>query len=185
MFNINDWYWTTASDNSHVFSSKTGQIVSNTDADYLVWCENNQLEAKLTESYSQLYLYLTKVSSAVAMRAENTLEPHMTPDQVEVLKISNGVDVVSTSTSSLNGTYALDAATIQKMTMIIAGLEAKSDSTTVLWSTNDGRYISFTKPQFLTFQTVISSYLFDVMNTATMLNAEQSASWPTTPLTIA
>lgn len=115
--------------------------------------------------------------------------PTPTPTQVLAGKIAAGIQIQSTGTSSLNGTYPLDDGARENLTGILTdianGLGLPLSASTVPWADINGTPHNFTAAQLQNFAVAVRDYRYGLQVTWNLLNNSQSASWPSLPVTIA
>lgn len=102
--------------------------------------------------------------------------------------LSAGLVITSTATSILNGTYAVDSAAQfninSEAVSILTNGNFTNGQTTKPWPDASGALHTFNATQFKTFATAISQYIDALLVTKQTLLAGQSASWPSSSVTI-
>ena len=102
---------------------------------------------------------------------------------------SAGIQITSTSNSALNGTYAIDPTTQNKLTSIAAYVAVNqkfpAGQATLAWPDAAGvLHQGFTTSQFLALGSVIADYVTGVELARTLLSTGNLAEWPATSVTI-
>lgn len=115
--------------------------------------------------------------------------PQPTPDELLATKLGAGIAIVSSGTSSLNGTYSINADTQIQITGVLAliavGQGLPNDAPTIPWPDVNGAPHLFTSAAFQDFAAAISNYVFGLRTTWAILKQGGSASWPSQPSSIA
>lgn len=115
--------------------------------------------------------------------------PSPTPTDILNTKISAGIQIVSTGTPSLNGTYPLGDGSEAQLTGILVGIAAglglPFGASTVPWADINGVPHNFTADQMKAFGSAVRDYRYGLQVTWNLLNNGQSATWPSLPVTIA
>ena len=141
MYRQNHWYWVVDGSTTQVWSSASFGYVAVSDSTYQAWLAAGNAPTKITGG-------------------------DMAEIQAEIA-IDNGVTVTSTSTPSLNGTYAIGPSSQAALTSVAAYVMLKSDfpggSTTQPWSDAAGNVHIFPSTTvFEAFATGIADYVASV-----------------------
>lgn len=167
-YNVNDWYWVVAGSTTQVWASARVQYVAVSDTTYLAWLATGKAP--------------TAIDSAASLGA--VLNSQWLPSIMGA-----GVQVHSTGTPALNGTYPLDESTQQKIMGIVSGIAAgrglPGGGSTFYWQDVTGAAHSFDSTAFLNFSAGLESFLYAYSQALGTLVAGGSASLPTQPVTIA
>lgn len=106
------------------------------------------------------------------------LSPPPTPEQIIGAIIMAGVNIVSTGTPALNGTYAIDPGAQQNISGVAAGIASRNrlpgGGSTFSYGDAVGVTHSFTAAQYLDFASAVEDYIYALANGGS----------PTQPLTI-
>ncbi len=109
-------------------------------------------------------------------------------DALYAAKLAAGVQIVSTATPALNGTYAIDLVTQQEITGVVTSIAAGRGlplgAPVIPWPDAQGTPHSFTAPDFVNFAAAVRDYVFGLLQTRGALMAGQPAPWPAQPSTI-
>lgn len=125
------------------------------------------------------------------LAAGNTPDPapEPTPDELYARKIAAGIQIASTATPALNGTYALDQTKQGQITGIVTAITAgkglPGDLPVVPWADINGDPHNFTAADIVNLGKAMEDYIFALSQTASLLRAGQKAEWPAQPVTIA
>ena len=168
MYNPTNWYWAVAGNASVVWSSASLGYVPTTDATYTAWlAAGNQV-------------------TVIANPAE--LYQVMQQQVVPAIQTA-GVQITSTSTPALNGSYPIDEGSQTDMSALAAGIAAgkglPSGSSTFAYPNAEGAEVVFTADQFTAFAAAIEAYLYIFNQTLAARLGGSSTSMPSTALTIA
>ena len=167
MYNVANWYWAVAGSTTQVWSSQRMEYVATTDATYMAWRAQGNAP--------------TAISSAASLAA--VLSAQWGP-----AVLAAGVQVTSTATPSLNGTYALDQVSQNQITAIAAGIAAgkglPGGGTTFNWPDVTGAQHAFSSTNFTNLASAMESYVYSFMQAIATLVGGGSATMPTQPITI-
>jgi hypothetical protein len=168
-YNPSNWYWVVAGSTMQVWSSARVKYVPTTDATYVAWLAAGNRPTQIA-SANDLFGVLAKQWTPVAQ--------------------ASGVQVTSTATASLNGTYAVDAAsqaTISSLsTGIAAGKPLPGGGTTFNYPDVSNTMHAFTSANFLDFSASIEGFVYSFeQGLLGLLNGVAGAALPSTSLTIA
>lgn len=87
-----------------------------------------------------------------------------TPEQIYALAVSKGIAIVSTSTPSLNGTYAIDGAAVQNISGVYSGIKdgdgLPGGGTSFNYPDASGAMHGFTATTFPPFARAVRDYLY-------------------------
>lgn len=112
-----------------------------------------------------------------------------TTDELLGQKIAAGIQIVSTGTPSLNGTYSLEDEEKQNITGILAsianGLGLPGGQSTIPLADMGGDPHSFTADALKALSKAMADYSYALSTTRSLLNAQQPAKWPAQPVSIA
>lgn len=160
-YNPADWYWIVAGDTTKVWSSKRSMYVPPADATYVEWLKD---------------------AAPTRINAADELVEVLNNRWVQPV-LDAGVSVVSTSTPSLNGTYALDqksqAAIASISTGISAGKGLPGGGPTFVYAG-----ITFTSAQFLDLASALEGYVYSFLQSLSTIVTTGSGSMPSATLTI-
>jgi hypothetical protein len=111
-----------------------------------------------------------------------------TPAQTYAAAINGGLTVTSTSTASLNGTYAVDLQAQSNFAAIATSIAANqglpNGASTITWYDISGAGHAFTAAQLLTLADAVRNYVYTLDYTQKTLQSGGSATWPTASATI-
>lgn len=162
MFDPADSYWFIGSDQSKVYSSARTGWVSVNDTTYKNWASQHSTTPTILSTQDLL----------------DVLTKRWVP-----LYLANGVQIRSTGTSALNGTYAMDPASQQQITSIAASIAAgrglPGGQSTFTYQGH-----SFDADHFLDFATAVENWVYAVYQAVGTIVMTGSGSMPTQPITI-
>lgn len=114
--------------------------------------------------------------------------PGPTPDDLYAVKLAAGIQIVSSGTSALNGTYSLADDEKQNITGILVqigvGLGLPGGQSTIPLADINGDPHSFTVEALKNLSKAMADYAYALSTTRSLLNASQPADWPAQPVTI-
>lgn len=120
-----------------------------------------------------------EMTPVVGDELDAILHPPPTPEQQIEAVIAAGLQIVSTSTPSLNGTYGIGSAEQQNISGIAAGIASRNrlpgGGATFNYGDASGTLHAFNGPNFLNLASAVEDYLY----------ALEQGSAPTQPITIA
>ncbi|MGB8840764.1 MAG: hypothetical protein WCC64_06810 [Aliidongia sp.] len=162
-----NWYWIIVGSSTQVWSSTQLAYVPIADATYTAW--------------------LAAGNRATNIGSAAELVQVMQQQAVPLLQAS-GVAIISTSTPSLSGTYAIDPVSLANLTALSTGIAAgkplPGGGTTFNYADIAGVQHAFTAAAFLNLAAAIESYVYDFDQALAALIAGQAATIPAAPLTI-
>jgi hypothetical protein len=161
IFDPTDGYWFVGNDQSKVYSSARTGYVSVSDSTYKDWASQH---ATPTVQSAQDLL--------------NVLINRWLP-----LYFAKGVQIKSTGTSSLNGTYSMDDANQQRITSIATSIAA-GRGLPGGGSTFNYQGHTFNADQFLDFATAAENWVYAVGQALGSIVLNSSGSMPSQPVTI-
>jgi hypothetical protein len=166
-YNPSNWYWCVAGNTTQVWSSAQLAYVPITDATYTAWLAAGNLA--------------TNIGSPAELI-------QVMQQQVVPLLQASGIAIISTSTPSLSGTYAIDPASLANLTALSTGIAAgkplPGGGTSFNYADLAGVQHAFTAAAFLNLAAAIETYVYDFDQALAALIAGQSATMPAPPLTI-
>lgn len=161
-YNPMDWYWIVGGDDTRVFSSKASAYLPATDSTYTAWAAENPT---------------TKILNAQELY--DVLVQQWIPNY-----LATGVQIASTGTPSLNGTYSMDPASTQQITGIATSISAgrglPGGGSTFFYQGHQ-----FDETSFLNFATAAENWLYNVYQSLGQIVMTGSGSMPSQPVTIA
>lgn len=168
-YNPANWYWAVGGSATQVWSSARAQYVPVSDADYQAWIAN-------------VYPAPTPIPNATELY--NVLMDQWTPSAQ-----SPGVQVKSTATPALSGTYAIDVAATANLSALSTGIAAgkpiPGGGTTFIYLDLASAPHAFGAADFLNFATAIENYLYNFnIQLLSLLNGVSGAALPSTILSI-
>jgi|SRR5579885_1108394 len=111
------------------------------------------------------------------------------PEAVYAAKIAAGIQIVSTGTPALSGTYAVTDAAIGKLDGIIAGINAgkglPGGGGTFNYPDVTGAMHAFDATSIVNLAAALRDYLYALIQTEAALIGGHAAEWPSLPVTIA
>lgn len=120
----------------------------------------------------------------------HTIRPRSIPESTAASLIAGGCQIISAGNpGGLNGTYALDEASLGKFTAVATGIAAGKGlpgggATTIIYDSAGGAH-ALGAPDYLNLAVALENYVYAIINTTAALLRGQNASWPTLPATIA
>ena len=116
--------------------------------------------------------------------------PQPAPDQQAATVIAAGIQITSTGTPALNGTYGIDADARANISGIVAGLAIgagfpPADAATLDYGDIAGQVHTFTQDQFKNFAKAVRDYMYAIDVTLRTLAQGGNAAWPSAQVTIA
>jgi len=119
----------------------------------------------------------------------NPIPPTPTPTDLLNAKLGAGIEIVSTGTSALNGTYPITDNAIANLTGLLAGLAEglglPLGQSTVPLADTSGVPHNFSVNALKDLASAIRDYKYSLQVTWNLLEASQPANWPSLPVTIA
>lgn len=168
LYNVLDWYWAVAGDPNVWSSARTGYFATS-DATYLAWLADDP----------------TRIPKAIDSAAllGGVMQQDWLPQALKV------VQVQSTGTPALNGTYAIDTLSQAQITGISAGIAAgkglPGGGGAFFWPDVTGVPHSFNSANFLNFASGIEAFLYSFTQALGATVAGFPTPLPTQPITIA
>lgn len=99
-----------------------------------------------------------------------------------------GIQITSTATPSLNGTYPVDDTTQGKITGIAAGINSNKGlpggGSTFNYPDITGTMHAFGAADFLNFAAAVETYVYGLVQTEVALIGQHTATWPSASVTI-
>lgn len=189
MASVYDSYWFVGDDQANVWGSRLQTVVPIDDGDYDLWKSAGNV-TMTTPSYSTLYGYLLSAAPDLAETVKSDFAADLSPQQIFDIAIANGCQVESTGTPSINGTYAIDQASLLNVIALALGIVAGDDfpggATTYDYPDITGNMVTFSSTTlFLDFALALRDYVAALIHTFNVLQNSGSATWPTLPMTIA
>ena len=167
MYNVANWYWAVAGSTTQVWSSQRMEYVATTDATYSAWLAQGNAP--------------TRISSAASLAA-------VMSSQFAPVVLAVGVQVTSTATPALNGTYALDQVSQNQITAIAAGIAAGKGlpgaGTTFNWPDASGTPHAFSSANWTDFASAVETYIYNFTESLLTIVSGGSATMPAQPVTI-
>jgi hypothetical protein len=166
-YNPQNWYWQVAGNSTQVWSSARLAYVPASDSIYEAWLAAGNQPTNIVSAPDLLGV--------------------MQQQAVPRFQVS-GVAIISTSTPSLSGTYAIDPASLANLTALSTGIAAgkplPGGGTTFNYADIAGVQRAFTAASFLNLAAAIETYVYDFDQALAALIASQSATMPAPSLTI-
>ena len=177
-YDITDWYWWIAGDESKAWSSAAVAYVQPTDSAFAAWLEAGNTPTRILNEAELIDVLRQGYPAGWPGGALETL-------------IAAGCAIVSTSAPALNGTYGLDSETRADIVAIVDGINGDegfppTGGTTMVWPDINGVGHTFTSTaQFVSFAAAIRNYYFSLKVASATMAAGGTASWPAQPKQIA
>jgi hypothetical protein len=166
-YNPTNCYWVVAGSTTQVWSSSTFTYVPLTDATYVAWLAEGNLPSKIGS-----ILELVEVMSLQVLPS-----------------IMTTVQITSTATPALNGTYAISAGSqsniIALSTGIAAGKPLPGGGSTFNYADATGTQHAFTSANFLDFASAIEGFIYNLGQAIGEKVAGGSNALPSSTLVIA
>jgi hypothetical protein len=143
-YNPLNWYWSVGGSTTQVWSSARCEYVALADATYVAWLAAGNSPTKIAD-----------IPSLIGVMQSQWLPQYMA---------ANPVAVTSTGTPALNGTYAVDPATVQQMLTISQAAHLPSGSFPGGWAESNNTPHTFTLTQFDTLIAAIIAYANTIVN---------------------
>jgi len=157
-----DWYWFVGQETSKVYSSAKFAYVPTSDATYAAWVDHHPT---------------TTIDTA-----ENLVQ--VLAEQVMPGYFVTGMNIVSTATPDLDGTYTLDPTSTQQITAIAtsiaAGRGVPGGGTTFIYQGH-----TFTSDNFLNFADAASNFVYNSNMALQTIVVTGTGTMPVQPTTIA
>jgi hypothetical protein len=114
--------------------------------------------------------------------------PGPTPDDLLRAKLAAGIEITSSGSASLNGTYAIDDGAQSQITGLIALIGAGSGlplgASKMPWPDQQGAPHEFTATDFKNFAAAVRDYVFGLRQAWGALKGDQQSQWPALPVAI-
>lgn len=167
-FNAANWYWAVGGSATQVWSSAACAYVPVTDTAYLAWVAAGRRPTPI-DSAASLYDVLLAQWAPAAQSA--------------------GVQVTSTGTPALNGTYDIDDKSVAYITALSTGIAAgkplPGGGTTFNYPDASNVMRAFSSADFLNFAAAVEGFIYNFEQSLLILLNGGSATMPTPALTIA
>lgn len=166
MYNPLNWFWIIAGDPTQAWSSSRLTYVSTVDPGYQAWLQAGNAATIIMDKPSLVQVMV---------------------DQWLPLASLSGVAVQCATDNTLNGTYAIDPASLGNITSLASGIAAgkplPSGADTFIYRDMSGEPHTFTAPVFVSFGSAIEAYVYGVREAVTNLILSNAAVLPTSPVT--
>lgn len=163
LYNILNWYWIVGGDTSKVFSSASLTYVSAANTNYTIWTAAGGRPSQI-------------------LNADELLE--VLQQQWLPINLGNGMQLESTGTPALNGTYPLDPASQSRITSVAASIAAgrglPGGGSTFIYQGH-----AFTADQFLDFAEAAENYVYNLNEALAQMVLARTGSLPEQPVVIA
>lgn len=167
-YNPGDWYWIVAGSTSQVWSSARVEYAPVNDQTYVAWLSSGGLPTKIANATELAQVLLQQWAPLVQ---------------------AGGVQVTSTGTPALNGTYAVDAVSQAQITSLSTGIAAgkplPGGGSTFNYSDITGGQHAFNSTNFLDFAAAIEGYIYNFNQALIASVSGTPTALPSTALTIA
>ena len=188
-----NWYWSVNGDPENVFSSASASVVPVSDPNYQAWIADPAFDTGPSRIASFNELYDVLVTQAPAVAAQVGLSWHdagyLTPDQSYAVLLTHGLEIESTGSPSINGLYAVDDASRSAIGQLDQYYQKfgkfPSGGSTVIVIGPDDAHHEVSETDLANIGEVIGAYAYGVILTRSLLNQNQSASWPARSVSIA
>ncbi|HZT90244.1 MAG TPA: hypothetical protein VFA12_20055 [Stellaceae bacterium] len=183
------WYWLVGNKSDLVFSSAGPGYVALTDAGYEAWLAAGNLPSRIATDGELADVLAKAGATAAAIQAAGWTGwgEVSIADQYAVLKAA-GCRISSTATPSLDAAYAIDDASIGKITAIAAGIGngkglPGGGSTFNLYDASGAAH-AIGNADFLNLAAALETYVYDLIQAQASMLGGHGGTWPTQPVTI-